>query len=184
MGGMIGMAMAAMKNSPIKKLVLNDIGPFVETEALQRIVVYGKQGSERTFATLEEVEAYLKNIYSSFAHLSHEQWRRLAVSGTWQTPDKQYQLAYDPKIIENVIVSIPNNTSQWPLWEKIQCPILLLHASLSDVLLETTVTKMQQLQPTLKTVSIPGIGHHVSLMKKDEIDLVEQWLIKNRGQVF
>lgn len=177
MGGIIGIVMAAMKNSPIKKLVLNDIGPFVDTKALQRIIAYGKEGSERSFETLGEVEAYLKKIYSSFAQLSPEQWQHLAMCGVWQNPMKQYQLAYDPQIIENVILATQNNIPQWALWSRIQCPILLLHASLSDVLSNDTVAKMQQLQTTLKTISIPDIDHPVSLMKKNEIELVKQWLI-------
>ncbi|KTC83480.1 alpha/beta fold hydrolase [Legionella cincinnatiensis] len=177
MGGIIGIVMAAMKKSPIKKLVLNDIGPFVDTKALQRIIAYGKEGSERSFETLGEVEAYLKKIYSSFAQLSPEQWQHLAMCGVWQNPMKQYQLAYDPQIIENVILATQNNIPQWALWSRIQCPILLLHASLSDVLSNDTVAKMQQLQTTLKTISIPDIDHPVSLMKKNEIELVKQWLI-------
>ncbi|QEY51293.1 alpha/beta fold hydrolase [Legionella longbeachae] len=177
MGGIIGMVMAAMKNSPIKKLVLNDIGPFVDTKALQRIVAYGKEGSARSFETLGEVEAYLKKTYSSFDQLNPKQWQHLALCGVWQNPMKQYQLAYDPQIIENVILATQNNAPQWALWSRIQCPILLLHASLSDVLSNDTVAKMQQLQTTLETVSIPGIGHPVSLMKKDEIELVKQWFL-------
>ncbi|WP_115705739.1 alpha/beta fold hydrolase [Legionella sainthelensi] len=177
MGGIIGIVMAAMDNSPIKKLVLNDIGPFVDTKALNRIVAYGKEGSNRSFETLGEVETYLKKTYSSFAQLSPEQWQRLALCGVWQNPMKKYQLAYDPQIIENVILATQNNAPQWGLWSRIQCPILLLHASLSDVLSNDTVAKMQQLQTTLKTVSIPGIEHPVSLMKKDEIELVKRWLL-------
>lgn len=178
MGGIIGIVMAAMKNSPIKRLVLNDIGPFVDKKALQRIVAYGTEGHKLSFETLEEVETYLKETYSSFMQLSPEQWQHLAVSGVWQSQDKHYQLAYDPKIIENVVLASQNNVPQWALWSMLQCPILLLHASLSDVLSDATVAKMQQLQPTLKKVSIPGIGHPVSLMKKDEIELVEQWLTR------
>lgn len=179
MGGLIGMVMAAMKHSPIKKLVLNDIGPFVDTKALERIVEYGKEGSKHSFTTLEEVEIYLKETYSSFAQLSPEQWQQLAAYGVWENPNQQYQLSYDPKIIDNVILATKNNTPQWGLWSKIQCPTLLLHASLSDVLSDATVVKMQQLKTTLKTVSFTGIGHPVSLMKKDEIELVQQWLIKD-----
>lgn len=103
------MVMAAMKNSPIKKLVLNDIGPFVDTKALQRIVAYGKEGSARSFETLGEVEAYLKKTYSSFDQLNPKQWQHLALCGVWQNPMKQYQLAYDPQIIENVILATQNN---------------------------------------------------------------------------
>lgn len=177
MGGIIGMVMAAMHHSPIKKLVLNDIGPFVDAKALQEIVTYGTEGSKRSFETLGEVEVYLKKTYSSFAQLSPEQWNHLAECGVWQNSNKQYELAYDPKIIENVRLAIQNNIPQWALWSSIQCPILVLHAALSNVLSEDTVLKMQQLQPTLKTIKIPNIGHPVSLMKKEEIDWVEEWLI-------
>ncbi|MFJ1269573.1 alpha/beta fold hydrolase [Legionella lytica] len=177
MGGMIGMIMAAMNNSPIKKLVLNDIGPFVDTQALQRIIDYGTEGSKHSFQTLEEVEAYFKKTYSSFAQLSPEQWQQLAVAGVWESPNNHYQLAYDPKIIDNVIVATQHNIPLWALWSKVQCPVLLLHAALSDVLSENTVMQMQQLQPRLKTVTIPDIGHPVSLMKHDEIELIKEWLI-------
>lgn len=177
MGGMLGMIMAAMNNSPIKKLVLNDIGPVVGTQALQRIIDYGKKGSKHSFQTLEEVEAYFKKTYSSFAQLSPEQWQQLAVAGVWESPNKHYQLAYDPKIIDNVIIATQNNIPLWALWSKVQCPVLLLHAALSDVLSDDTVAQMQQLQPSLKTVTIPNIGHPVSLMKQDEIELIKAWLI-------
>lgn len=180
MGGMIGMVMAAMKNSPIKKLVLNDIGPFVDTKALQRIIAYGKEGSTQVFETLGEVESYFKKNYTSFIQLRPEQWQHLAACGVWQMPNKHYQLAYDPKIIENVILATQNNAPQWALWSRLQCPVLLLHASLSDVLSDATVAKMRRLQPTLKTVDFSGITHPVSLIKKDEIELVEQWLIRGK----
>ncbi len=176
MGGMIGMIMAAMNNSPIKKLVLNDIGPYVDIKALQRIVAYGKEGSQHTFKTLEEVETYFKKVYPSFAQLSPEQWQQLAIAGVWESPNKHYQLAYDPKIIDNVILAAQNNIPLWALWSKVQCPVLLLHAALSDVLSDETVAQMQQLQPSLKTITIPDIGHPVSLMKRGEIELIKDWL--------
>src|SRR5881394_2068088 len=37
MGGLIGMGLASLPNSPIKRLVLNDVGPRIEYEALERI---------------------------------------------------------------------------------------------------------------------------------------------------
>lgn len=178
MGGMIGMVMAAMKNSPIKRLILNDIGPFVDTKALQRIIAYGKEGGQRSFKTLGEVEAYLKKTYSSFAQLNQQQWQHLAAHGVWQSTDKTYRLAYDPEIIENVILATQYNAPQWALWSRIQCPVLLLHAALSDVLSDDTVAKMKQLRPALEIVKIPDIDHPVSLMKKEEIELVKQWLFE------
>ena len=78
-----------------------------------------------------------------------------------------------------MILATQNNIPLWALWSKVRCPVLLLHAALSDVLSDDTVAQMQQLQPSLQTVKIPDIGHPVSLMKHDEIELIKSWLIRH-----
>ena len=40
MGGMIGMALAAQDDTPVRRLVLNDVGPVITSESLERIATY------------------------------------------------------------------------------------------------------------------------------------------------
>ncbi len=177
MGGIIGMALAVMENSPVKRLILNDIGPYVAREALLRIIAYSEKGSQRTFGDLKTVERYLQKTYASYAELTAAQWQRLAQNAVKQTEDQRYHLAYDPKITTNVILAANHNVPLWPLWCMLTCPILLLHAARSDVLTADTVAKMQQLQPTLQLVEIAHMTHPVSLMYPQEIAIISNWLI-------
>ena len=55
MGGLIGMMLAAMPGTPLRRLVLNDIGPWIPRSALKRIAEY--LGLAPGFAGLEEAEA-------------------------------------------------------------------------------------------------------------------------------
>src|SRR5437867_1414579 len=79
MGGLIGMFLAAKKNSPIRRLVLNDVGALVPWSALFRMKGYISRG--RSFTSVGEVDAYLRNVYAPFGPLTGEQWRHLARYG-------------------------------------------------------------------------------------------------------
>ena len=72
MGGLLGMVMAAQPNTPLTRLVVNDVGPVVEPAALARIADYF--GKDPTFATFPEIEAYIRTISAPFGPLTDEQW--------------------------------------------------------------------------------------------------------------
>ena len=96
MGGMIGTVLAAMPNTPIRKLVLNDVGPFISKHALRRIAKY--VGADPHFDTLEEFEDYVRKINALFGELTEEQWKHLARFYSRRTEDGKFALNYDPNI--------------------------------------------------------------------------------------
>ena len=57
--------LAAMPRSPIRRLVLNDVGPFVPRAALVRLAGY--VGKDPVFADLAGLEAYLRQVTGVFA---------------------------------------------------------------------------------------------------------------------
>ncbi len=75
MGGLIGMMMAAQPGTPIRRLVLNDVGPFLPKAALARIGTY--VGHDPHFADLDAAEAYVRDVHSGFGALSDREWRHL-----------------------------------------------------------------------------------------------------------
>src|SRR5690606_2666845 len=75
MGGLIGMMLAAQPETPLRRLVMNDVGPFIPKAALERILGY--VGKDPRFADLGEAEAYHRRVYGSFGDLSDAQWRHL-----------------------------------------------------------------------------------------------------------
>jgi pimeloyl-ACP methyl ester carboxylesterase len=76
MGGLIGMLLAAKRASPIRRLVLNDVGPFISWGSLYRLKGYIAGGG--AFNSLADVEAYLREACAAFGPLTDEQWRHLA----------------------------------------------------------------------------------------------------------
>lgn len=173
MGGLIGMCLAAMKNSPIRSLILNDIGPFVPKEALQRIAGYL---GDRRFDNLDAFEAWLRQTYPALAHLNDVQWHRLAQAGSRELPDGTLALHYDPVIAESLRRNSDADVDLWALWEQIDCPRMLIWGEDSDVLLPETVERMSRQTPNLERLNLPGIGHAPSLMENDQIDAVVRWL--------
>lgn len=174
MGGLIGMALAALPNSPVHRLVLNDIGPFVSRQALQRIGSY--VGLDPRFDSVDEVERMLRQNYVAYAGLTDEQWRHLARHGCRKTDDGRFALHYDPAIGTATRAAAEADVDLWGLWRQISCPQLLLWGEQSDVLTRETVEQMQKSSSTLEVTSYPELGHAPSLMETDQIQAVLDWL--------
>lgn len=178
MGGIIGMCLAALPNSPINHLVLNDIGAFVPATALQRISGY--LGDKR-FSDLAEVEGYMRETYLSFKNLNDSQWQHLAKYGSKLVENGDYRLHYDPAIAEATANNSTEDINLWPIWAGINIPQLLIWGEESDVLEGETVRNMQA-NDKLELFTVPGIGHVPSLMEEEHIERIQCWLREHRNQ--
>ncbi|SEG85999.1 alpha/beta fold hydrolase [Marinobacterium lutimaris] len=181
LGGLIGICLAAQPNTPIRRLVLNDIGPFIPQAALQRIAGY--LGDHR-FDDESAMESWLRDLYTAFSGLSDRQWQHLVTHGQRQCDDGRLGLHYDPAIAVNAAENSRADVDIWSLWERVDCPQLLLHGRESDVLRLETVQQMQSRRPDLQVHSLDGIGHAPALMSKDQITLLVDWLRATQSQVF
>lgn len=175
LGGLIGMVLAAQPNSPIRKLVVNDVGPFIPKSATERILTY--LGKAPSFAGLQEVEGYLRTVLAPYGTLSDGQWAHLARHGVRTSSDGKYELAYDPDIAVPMRAAPPQDLDLWPLWDRIRCPVLLLRGAMSDVLLPETAEEMRRRGPPTELVEFEGIGHAPALMDAAQIDVVSSWLL-------
>jgi pimeloyl-ACP methyl ester carboxylesterase len=175
MGGQIGMILAAQPNTPIVRLVLNDIGPFVPKEAPRRLLAYaGTQPAP--FASLAAAERYMREIYAPFGKLSDAQWGHLT-RHSLRDVDGGYALAYDPGIVEPLKEMQRADFHIWPLWDRIRCPVLVLRGKESDVLLESTVEEMKGRGPPVEVVEIEGVGHAPTLTAPEHVRIVRDWLL-------
>lgn len=175
MGGLIGMIMAAKRGSPIRRLVINDVGPFVPKEALQRLANY--VGEDPHFPTMAEAEAYLRRIHASFGSLTPAQWRHLAEHSVRSDPDDGLRLAYDPRIGD--ALADPDAISDldlWRVWDAIACPILVLRGRDSDVLSAETAAEMVRRGSDVQLVEFDGVGHAPALMDGEQVRVVVDWL--------
>jgi len=174
MGGLIGMMMASLPESPIRRLILNDIGPWIPKAALQRIAGYLL--TPRNFASQDDVEAYFREVHAPFGPLSDEQWQHLAHHGARQMPDGMWHLKYDPAIADPFREVIDADADLWEIWEAVRCPVLALRGKDSDVLLGETSRQMQHRGPKARVIEFEGIGHAPALMAPSQIEIVAGWL--------
>ena len=178
MGGLIGMGVAAMEDSPIRRLVLNDVGPFIPKSALERIGTY--LGLELVFDDKSALEAHLRQVHAPFGPLSDEQWAHLAEHSAKQRADGKIVLSYDPKIAEPFKAADPvEDLNLWPIFEGIRCPTFVLRGDESDLLLEETASRMTEAGPKADLVTVDGVGHAPALMAPDQIEAVKSWLFKS-----
>ncbi|ORU90590.1 MAG: hydrolase [Cycloclasticus sp. symbiont of Poecilosclerida sp. M] len=174
MGGLLGMALASMKNSPIKKLVINDVGPFVPKEALTRIAEY--VGQQPVFDTDEELGLYMRTVYAGFGELSERQWDNMLHHGKRTLDSGQVTLNYDPDIAQVFMEKPLEDLNLWPVWEAINQPTLVIKGENSDLLLDETAQKMTQTGPKAELIIVSNTAHAPALMNKRDIKQIERWL--------
>ena len=173
MGGLLGMIIASQNNTPIKRLILNDIGPFVSAESMVRIRNYiGICPNLRSF---EQAQKYISQILKPFGNLSDEMWHHLTLHGTTQLVDGSYVLSYDPKIA-SAFAESPKDIDLWNFWNNIHCPILLLRGEKSEILTREIVSQMQNSNKSMIFTEFLDTGHAPSLMEDNQIMTIKHWL--------
>jgi len=175
MGGLIGMLLAAQPRTPIRRLVMNDIGPFVPKAALERIGDY--VGGDPVFEDAAAVEAYLRFLYPGFGVLPDACWHDMAEHGARLRADGRLGLAYDPGIANAFKGKPIQDVELWPLWAKVDCPVLVLRGADSDLLLPATAATMAESGAKARVVEIPRTAHAPSLMVEEQIALVRDFLL-------
>jgi pimeloyl-ACP methyl ester carboxylesterase len=175
MGGILGMLLAAMPASPIRRLVVNDVGPLIPQASLQRIAAY--LGKDPGFRTYEELEAYVRQISATFGPHTDAQWRHLTVHGAIQRDDGSWGMRYDPDIAAPFRKGPLFDVDLWKYWDAISCPTLLLRGAESDLLLKQTAAEMQTRGPRPRMVEFTGVGHAPMLIKEDQIRVVRDFLL-------
>jgi pimeloyl-ACP methyl ester carboxylesterase len=176
MGGMMGMALASLPGTPLKKLVLNDVGPVLAAESLARMSEYlGKAPQLPDFAAAVR---YIRSISATFGEHSNEQWSVLTQHVTRRQPDGSFRMHYDPAIVVPFSAAKPGKDIQlWPYYDAIRCPTLVIRGALSDLLRRETVQEMAGRGPRAKTVEIPDVGHAPTLMHAAQIAIVREFLL-------
>lgn len=180
MGGLIGMGVAALKNNPIRKMLLNDIGPTINYAALMRIAEY--MGKEVRFPTFEAGVDYIRTIAAPFGPHSDEQWHKLAGDVLREQKDGQWIRHYDPALAlafssftqESAAQS---ETTLWAIYDAIQCPVLLVRGSESDLLSRETAHLMTKRGPRAALTELAGIGHAPTFMQPEQIALARDFFI-------
>ena len=179
MGGLIGMALACQPETPITRLVLNDVGPVITAVSLERIGTY--LGAAPRFDNIERAEAFVRFVSATFGSFSDAQWRHLTVHVTRTGADGKVEFAYDPGIAqpfrEMLAAGGGKDAEMWPLYDGIACPTLLLRGVSSDLLTHEAALEMTRRGPRARLVEVPGVGHAPMLMDDSQVASVRDFLL-------
>jgi pimeloyl-ACP methyl ester carboxylesterase len=180
MGGLIGMAVAGAEDAGVRahvrRLVLNDIGPFIPKAALARIGEYVSRSWR--FADMAAAEAHVRKAYAPFALESDADWRRLTEISVRPGAGGGLVQNYDSAIADPARGREPEDVDLWPTWDRIRCPVLVLRGAKSDVLPAEVAAEMTRRGPGAELIAFAGVGHAPALFDDDQIAAVAQWLAR------
>jgi pimeloyl-ACP methyl ester carboxylesterase len=162
MGGLITMAVAAIRSKVIAGAIINDVGPEVAKEGLARIAAYTGQPVDTP--TWADAAAYAKRTNAvALPHYTDADWAAFARRVFTEGPDGAPILNYDPDIMVPIRAAgtkalVPN---LWPMFGRLAKgrPVLLVRGETSDLLSPEIAAKMRKRAPRMDYVEVPGIGH-------------------------
>lgn len=184
MGGLIGMAVAGQSQwplpVPLRRLVLNDVGPAIEWSAVERMQAY--LGQTGRFQTLQEAADAMWAVSQSFGPHTAEQWLSLSRPMVRSLPDGALTLHYDPAIAVPARALTREAAQQgeqllWQLYDALQAQTLLLRGEVSDLLTVSTAQAMGVRGPRARLVEFAGVGHAPTLVASGQVDVVTQFLL-------
>lgn len=175
LGGLIGIVMAALPGTPVRRLVINDIGPYLAWPALYRIGSY-LRATPKEFENFETATAYFREILTPFGKLDDEEWQHLTEHSIEHVGDELCRMLCDPGIARAFRPGLLYNLNLWSYWDAITCPTLVLRGEHSDLLQANTADEMSRRGPRAKLVEIADVGHAPPLLNREQIGLITDWL--------
>lgn len=159
LGGLMAMIMGATARDRVAGIVLNDVGPELDREGLERIQAYvGKMDKVHSWdQAVEQVRRHNAGVYPDFGD---EEWRAFAELLFREDKDGKPVADYDPNIARTLVKADGEPVDLWPMFETlVGLPVLTLRGALSDILSEATFAEMKRRVPTMEAVTVPRCGH-------------------------
>jgi pimeloyl-ACP methyl ester carboxylesterase len=178
MGGLIGIGLASLDASPLRRVVLNDVGPTIEMTLIDRIRSY--VGQAPRWASLDDAAEALRLISQGFGPHTPLQWRALTEPQLKPEGDG-FTLRSDPAIAVPIHAATAEafkagEALMWAAYDRVKPPVLLLRGEHSDALSRATAEAMGQRGPRAQLAEVAGVGHAPTLVQPDQVQLVREFL--------
>lgn len=186
MGGLIGMVVAGQPELPlpvpVRRLVLNDVGPAIAWPSVQRMQAYvGRYGR---YPDEGAAAAFMRELSAGFGPVPEDVWLELSRPMLRPDPAGGLTLHYDPAIGEPIRATTAEaaaagETLLWTLYDQIRAEVLLIRGADSDLLLPQTAEAMTRRGPCARLLEWPGIGHAPTLTAPDQIEALASFLLRD-----
>ncbi|HUR88023.1 MAG TPA: alpha/beta hydrolase [Ramlibacter sp.] len=184
MGGLIGIGVAGTPKlplpAPVRRMVLNDVGPEIEWKSIERI--QGYIGQTGRFDTLQQAADAMWAVSKGFGPHTPEQWMALSRPMVKELPDGAFTLHYDPNIGVAVRAVTPETAQQgsaalWQVYDNITARVLVTRGAESDLLSKDTALAMTQRGPRASLLEFEGVGHAPMFVQDNQVEAVALFLL-------
>ena len=184
MGGLIGMVIAGQPQlplpAPLRRFVINDVGPAITWSSLARMKQY--VGQYGTYTDLQQVSQVLRLLFAGFGAVPDDIWLDLCSHMVRPAPEGGLTLHYDPAIGHSLQAltedaALAAEPVMWALYDQIRAQVLLVRGEDSDLLTQETAQAMTERGPRARLVQWPNVGHAPTLTEPDHIQVVADFLL-------
>jgi pimeloyl-ACP methyl ester carboxylesterase len=175
LGGSTAIELAARYPKLVRGLILNDVGPYISSarrkrraETLARHYVFRDPAD-----LLRRIGASQKND----GPISDDIRFNLTFHQTrWSEADGGRIYRHDVRALQAYRSDARESLRQWSQWERIGCPIMVIHGLQSDVLIEPIIRRMRR-DKALTVMQVPDTGHTPVLADRNQIWFIRDWLL-------
>ena len=175
LGGILGMGMAAAMPTALAAVVMNDVGPVVETEGLDFIVDYIKV--DRPHDDWDAAVVTIQNMLPNLTFQDEGIWLKMAENTFRRCDDGKLRFDWDVNIAKPLLASDYEIPDMWPLFRALKdIPTLVLRGAESDILSPACFAEMQAVKPDMIAVEIPRAGHVPTLAEPESRAALDDFL--------
>ena len=172
------MGMATAMPTALSAIVMNDVGPVVETEGLDFIVNYIKEDRPQ-----DDWNAAVDTIKRMLPYLTFQDeaiWLTMEQNTIQQLADGKLHFDWDINIVKPLLKPDYHIPDMWPLFRALaRIPTLVLRGSRSDILSRACFEKMQNVKPDLVAIEIPNVGHVPTLSEPESRAALDKFIDQN-----
>jgi len=180
LGGSVAIDVAARYPRLVSRLILNDIGPYIPKKRRQR-----RSETLARFYVFRDPSDLLRRIGASQKNdgpITDDIRFNVTFHQTkWSNEDGGRIYRHDVRALQAYRRDAQTSLDQWSLWNKLRCPVLLIHGMLSDALLPETIERMRTRKPPLAIMHVPDTGHTPVLSDRNQTWFIQDWLTDGGG---
>ena len=178
-GGLVAMALAVTASDRLAGVILNDVGPVIESDAIARIMEYvGRTPHAKTLG--DAVLATKAMLGAQFPTLSESDWQQV-VAAQYEETDTGLALRYDSKLRDALQAQAEAGPplDLWPWFEALKAvPTGLIRGVNSDLLSAKTAGEMRARHSEMVFDEVPDRGHVPLLNEPQSLDVIRRVLGK------
>lgn len=175
LGGILGMGMGAAMPGALAGVVLNDIGPEVETVGLDHIIRYIRE--DRPQENWDGAISVIKTMLPNLTFQDEGIWLKMAQNTFRECDDGKLRFDWDVDIVKPILAKSYEMPDMWPIFRTLRnIPVLALRGAESDILSPDCFRRMQEFKPDMIAAEIPRCGHVPTLAEPESREALDGFL--------